>query len=143
MERLLDSQDLLHVIETEDSDRRQRAQVRNTLSEHCVPEIRDVFFSESLAPPYDVWINLLNKFGPTNTMLGDSAKSTLLRQRWKVGDDPGTFLNRIDSMRTLQKLDSWPNHFEHSKQSSEDIAPTIGLPFQSVHPFVGDMLSKV
>ena len=98
MERLLDSQDLLHVIETEDSDRRQRAQVRNTLSEHCVPEIRDVFFSESLAPPYDVWINLLSKFGPTNTMLGDSAKSTLLRQRWKVGDDPGTFLNRIEAL---------------------------------------------
>lgn len=49
MDMLLDSKDLLLVIEIVESyDRHQKAQVRNILSEHCVPEIRKVRISLTL-----------------------------------------------------------------------------------------------
>lgn len=100
MERLLDSLELLDVVcpsENATANSKKMAKVRNLLSEHCVPDIRNVFFVDATTPPKDVWEELKRKFGPTNRMLGESAKAGLLRQRWNIGEDPATFLNRIDA----------------------------------------------
>ena len=62
-------QELLDVIMSKDpiDDHQKMAKVRNHLSEHCVPDIKNVFFIDSKTPPKEVWKALFDKFGPTNT----------------------------------------------------------------------------
>ena len=101
MKRLLDAQGQYLIVDNTVSDSDVEpvilAKIVNMLSEHCVPEIQDVFFIEDSSPRV-IWAKLFNKFGPSNTMLGETAKTRLSRQRWQVGEDPGKFLNGIDSL---------------------------------------------
>ena len=86
MKRLLESQGLFNLVSAEAPESTLSAKTINLLSEHCVPELQDVFFTSS--SPHQIWENLHAKFGPTNTMLGESAQAALSRQRWVKGDDP-------------------------------------------------------
>ena len=73
----------------------RHAMAVNLINEHVSEDIRLEYFNFNDSA-FELWAILYNKFGPSNTLLGEAGKHLLLSNHWKVGDDPAKFIRKIN-----------------------------------------------